>query len=164
MRLILMRHAKSGWDDPLLPDHERPLAPRGIDAAGRIGRWLVDNGHIPDVALVSSARRTVETWERLGLECPSTKVPGLYLAAPEMMLRVLQGASGNTVLMIGHNPGIAEFARMILRTSPPHARFHDFPTAATLVAEFSEGNWRDIRFGQALAMAFVVPRELDAAG
>lgn len=59
---ILIRHAKSDWDDPLLDDHDRPLNPRGHPSAPRIGKWLSAQGVIPDTVLCSSALRTRETW------------------------------------------------------------------------------------------------------
>jgi phosphohistidine phosphatase len=61
LRLILSRHAKSGWDDPDLSDHDRPLNARGRGDAPKVGAWLRAKGYLPDAALVSSARRTQET-------------------------------------------------------------------------------------------------------
>ena len=60
-RLILLRHAKSAWPD--VPDHERPLAPRGRRDAPAAGRWLVESGHVPDLVVCSTARRARETWQ-----------------------------------------------------------------------------------------------------
>lgn len=163
LRLILMRHAKSGWDDPLLPDHDRPLAPRGHMAAGTMSDWLQKNNYLPDEALVSTALRTRETWARLGLSCPVTFLARLYHAGPDVMLAALQRATGNTVLMIGHNPGIAEFARMILSRQPKHPRFADYPTAATLVAEFQLSGWAQARYGCAQSLDFAIPKDLGSA-
>ena len=164
LRLILMRHAKSGWDDPLMRDHDRPLAPRGVQAAARMGEWLAENGHLPDQALVSSALRTCETWAGVSTTlppCPVAEVPALYHASPEAMLRVLRGAQGRVVLMLGHNPGIAELARRLVATPPAHSRFADYPTAATLVAEFDAPDWPAMRPGTGGVVDFVVPRDLD---
>ena len=57
-RLILTRHAKSSWDDPLTPDHDRPLNDRGKAAAADLGQWLASRGYIPDEVLCSDALRT----------------------------------------------------------------------------------------------------------
>ncbi len=163
LRLILMRHAKSGWDDPLLADHDRPLAPRGIAAAERIGRWLAARGHLPEAALVSSARRTQETWQQMAPALPPCAVEvvaDLYHAAPATMLRVLRGARGRSVLILGHNPGIAEFARQIVESPPAHRRFADYPTAATLVADFDIDGWDGAGTGTGRVVDFVVPRDL----
>ena len=67
-RLILMRHAKSSWADPGQRDFDRPLNARGVRSAPLLGAWLRERGHVPDAALVSTARRTRETWAGLGLD------------------------------------------------------------------------------------------------
>lgn len=164
LRLILVRHAKSSWDDPLEPDHARPLNARGRDAAGRIGRWLAAEGYLPDAALVSTARRTRESWDLIAAALPSAPEPvlldALYHASPEVMLRCLRGAAGATVLMLGHNPGIAAFAVWMLEKAPRHPRFADYPTGATLVADFAAARWADVAPGSGVACVFVAPRDL----
>ena len=138
LRLILSRHAKSAWDEPLLPDHDRPLNPRGRSASADLGRWLASRDYLPDQVLCSSAKRTLETWEGVAAELPSappaTREDKLYQASSDLMMRVLQGASGTCVMMLGHNPGIAEFAAMLPSDLPHHPDFMRFPTAATLVS------------------------------
>ena len=76
------------------------------------------------------------------------------------MLDCLKDASGETVLMIGHNPGICVFAHELLASDPDHPRFEDYPTCATLVAEFDIDDWSALRPGSGVARDFVVPREL----
>ncbi len=165
LRLILTRHAKSDWDNPLNTDHQRPLNKRGQRAAPLIGRWLAEKGHIPQEALVSDATRTRETWALLGAELPETPPvhfePALYHASPDVMLKVLRTAQAQCVIMIGHNPGIAAFADMLVRAHPNHSAFGRYPTCATLVAEFEETSWRDLRTGTGRAIDFIVPRELE---
>lgn len=164
LRLILMRHAKSSWDDPAAADHDRPLNTRGRDAAGRVGRWLAREGYLPDAALVSSALRTRETWELVAAELPAAPEPtildALYHASPDVMLRCLRRAQGNAVLMLGHNPGIAAFAVWMLDSPPRHPRLVDYPTCATLVADFDAEDWSQVAPGAGRAVAFVIPREL----
>ncbi|MGR3469273.1 MAG: SixA phosphatase family protein [Shimia sp.] len=158
-RLIVLRHAKSSWDHPDLSDHDRPLNARGIEGAGLIGAWLRENGWAPSHVHVSSAVRTQETWERTGLEAEVTVHRTLYLAAPVDIRRVLRRAEGEAVMVIGHNPGIAEFASRILGRHPVHPRFHDYPTAACTVAEVSVP-WSELTWGQAQLEGFTVPRDL----
>ena len=79
------------------------------------------------------------------------------------MLTVLQGATAETVMLIGHNPGIADFARRIVAAPVDHPRAEDYPTAATLIVEVDAPNWRDLRFAMGRARAFVVPRDLPEA-
>lgn len=162
--LVLMRHAKSGWGDPLQPDHERPLNARGRRAAASIGAWLSARGHLPDDALVSSAARTRESWQRLAAQLPTRPdaeiVSGLYNAPAARMLRVLRGARGERTLLLGHNPGTAELAAILARHAPAHPRFSDFPTGATLVLEFPISDWSQLAPRTGEPRDFVTPRDL----
>lgn len=163
LRLVLIRHAKSGWDDPLLSDHQRPLAPRGQDAAPKVGQWLAQRGIVPDEVLCSDARRTQETWAlvapALG-DVKPTLVPALYHAGPDIILNRLRKATGRTVVIVGHNPGIGEFAGLILQQAPRHPDFERFPTAATLIADCPFERWSEMEFGKASSVNFTVPRDL----
>lgn len=159
-RLILMRHAKSSWDDPRQDDHARPLNGRGRVSARVLGDWLRAQGYLPDLALSSSSTRTRETFAGLKIACDAQFLDTLYHAGPEQMLKVLREAEGDTVLMLGHNPGIGWFAQNIVAVPPPHPRFFDYPTCATLVAEFDVESWHEIGSGGAKPLAFVIPREL----
>lgn len=163
-RLILTRHAKSAWDDPAMKDHDRPLNGRGRAAAADLGAWLASRGYLPDEVLCSDALRTRETWDGIAAALPAapqvTLKPALYHAGPDVMLAVLRRAQGDTVLMLGHNPGIAEFAHRIVARAPQHDGFARYPTGATLVASFEIDSWDEAGFGQAATRDFVVPREL----
>ena len=164
LTLILTRHAKSAWDDPTLEDFDRTLNGRGRKAARAIAKWLADKGHLPDKVIVSSARRTVETWERMAPLMPETATmessPALYLAGPEIILNVLKSRKAPSVMIICHNPGIAEFAERILASHPKHPDFHRYPTAATTVMEFDATAWSDITWHSANLIDFVVPKDL----
>ena len=160
MRLILMRHAKSSWDARAASDIDRPLNTRGARSAIALGNWLRQNGHMPTEALVSAAKRTMQTFEGLALECPVQFKRALYHAGPNAMMQVLGSATAPTVLMIGHNPGIAEFAERLVQTAPDHPRFYDYPTGATLVADFTASEWAHVDWHSGKVVDFVVPREL----
>ena len=163
-RLILMRHAKSSWNDPLQPDHERPLNGRGRRSAKAIGAWLADQGYVPDEVISSDAARTQETYALMGLQgCSPHWHRALYLASAATMMKHLRAAQGDTVLMLGHNPGIAELAERLLVSPVGDGNFQRFPTAATLIARFDVDAWRDIDWGSAQAEAFTVPRTLGIA-
>ncbi len=163
LTLILTRHGKSDWDAPG-GDHARPLNPRGRQAAGAMAGWLAEAGHVPTLVLSSDALRTRQTWQCMapGLgEAPVEWRRGLYLAAAEEMLRALQSCgTAGCVLLLGHNPGIAQLARALLSAPVAHPRFADFPTCATLVAEFEVDDWAQVRPGSGRALDFAVPREL----
>lgn len=160
LKLILMRHAKSSWDDPLQSDHDRVLNARGRESAVAMGKWLRQLGHEPDETLSSSSVRTRETCDLVGFDTDARFTRALYLAGPDTMLDELRGASGQTVLMLGHNPGIAELAERLASKLPAHARFLDYPTCATTVFEFAADRWQDVGFGQGMIKAFAIPREL----
>ena len=163
-RLILTRHAKSSWDDPTAPDHDRPLNERGKAAAADLGQWLASRGYIPDEVLCSDAERTRKTWSGIAPALPGTPVlelkPALYHAGPDVMLAVLRHATADTVMMIGHNPGIAEFAGRLVAHPPLHPEFGRYPTGATLVVDFAVGSWAHAAFGQGTAIDFTIPREI----
>lgn len=159
--LILIRHCKSDWDGST-GDHDRPLNPRGRRAAPRIGAFLHANRLVPDQVLCSDARRTRETWAGIADHLPgaaaATLDAGLYHADPAGMLGILHGATGRTLAMIGHNPGIGALARHLAEAPPRDARFDHYPTGATLVLVFDAPSWRDITKGN--VAHFTTPRDL----
>lgn len=159
LRLILMRHAKSDWSLSG-DDHDRPLNPRGARSAKALGEWLRSKGNVPQAALVSTALRTRQTFDLLGLDIVPQLDPGLYLADEATLQNALQDCTDQTVLIIAHNPGIAGFAADLLASPPPHARFQDYPTGATLVADFDCQSWAGLHMGTGHCIDFIVPREL----
>lgn len=163
-RLILTRHAKSSWDDPTMSDHDRPLNERGKAAAADLGAWLASRGYVPGEVRCSDALRTRKTWDGVAPALPGTPVltlkPALYHAGPDVMLAVLRHATADTVMMIGHNPGIAEFAARIVARAPMNPEFARYPTGATLVASFEVDDWRDVDWTSGAVRDFIVPREL----
>jgi len=158
-RLILMRHAKSSWDH-VGPDHDRPLNSRGYKSAPSVGQWLRSNGYLPDAILSSSAKRTRETCEGLGFDTPIRFERSLYLADPETMLSELLKESAEIILMLGHNPGIAALAEMLVAKQPDHSRFFDYPTCATTIMDFEIDDWQALQYGTGQVQDFIVPREL----
>src|SRR5262245_53987958 len=136
-RLVLVRHAKSSWDDPTLGDHDRPLAPRGQKALRRMREHLDESKIRPDVVLCSSARRTRETLQgiekALGRHAVVEIEDRLYGAdAPELLARLRSvGDDAGTVLVVGHNPGLADLIDLLAAgdASVPE----DVPTGAIAV-------------------------------
>ena len=153
-RLVLLRHAKSSWDDPTLADRDRPLNRRGRRSAKAVGKWLTGLGIV----------RTLETHKRLKIGGELRVLPELYHADADTMMAAMQQAAGTTVMMIAHNPGVADFARRIVATPPPHGRFGDFPTAATLIVEIPMVDWEAGHFGSSRVVNFITPRELIGNG
>lgn len=159
-RLILTRHAKSSWDDPGVPDHDRPLNARGRRSALELGDWLASRGYDPEEILCSTSLRTCETWEWVSSAILEVRPnlrheAGLYHASPDKILDILRTASAPTVMLIGHNPGIAEFAASLPARLPMDPDFRRYPTAATLVVDFQVESWADVRPGEGSVLDFV---------
>jgi phosphohistidine phosphatase len=165
-RLILTRHAKSNWDDPLTPDHDRPLNDRGKLAAADLGQWLASRGYIPQEVLCSDAVRTHTTFTGMAPALGATPKlelkSALYHAGPDVMLAVLRHAKADVVMLIGHNPGIAEFATRLVTRAPVNPEFQRYPTGATLVVDFMIDDWNEVNFGTGASLDFIVPREIVA--
>ena len=164
-RLILVRHAKSSWSNSDIEDKERPLNERGHDAAPKIGKWLAENEYQPDQVIASSANRCRETWEDIaGHLKPVSDVrfeDFLYLATSQEMLDVLQTAEGDTLLLVGHMPGIGDLARELRRDPAPlHGVFSKYPTAATTVMDFRVDDWAHVQPGSGVFEAYITPRDL----
>lgn len=161
LRLILTRHAKSSWADPTLDDHDRPLNKRGRKSARAMGEWIVGQGWIPDQILCSTATRTRETLARMRFPPVTPEYSEtLYLASGAQMFSALRRATGQTVLMVGHNAGIAEFALALAAHPPTHDRFADYPTCATTLFEFATEDWGRIGHRSGIIRGFAIPREL----
>lgn len=162
LKLILMRHAKSGWDDPTQDDFDRPLSERGRRQAPLLGQWLADRGHVPDVAFVSAAKRTRETWDLVSEALPGTRVEyrdNLYLAAPRTLITAPRDSGAECALVLAHNPGIAQAAQDLVDQRPSDGEFLRYPTCATAVIGFEAEDWDSIKRGRLLD--FTVPRRLE---
>lgn len=163
MKLILTRHAKSSWDDLSLEDHERPLNDRGRAAATRVGHWIKGRRHVPQQILSSDAVRAQETASLLkeAMEGPEIALSSaLYHASPDAILSKIRKCPPGDLMIVGHNPGIAAMAEMIVDVPPTHDRFAIYPTTATLIADIPVADWSELDFGMGRVVQFVVPREL----
>jgi phosphohistidine phosphatase len=165
-RLILLRHAKSDWPD--MADHERPLAKRGKRDAPVVGRWLGRSGFVPDAVVCSTARRARDTWElaKVGLADaargaapPVRYEPRVYDATVLALLMLVREFPDDelTVLIVGHNPGLAELA--VGMAQPPPEPPSAFPTAAVAVLGLA-GGWASAGPGEARLLAFAVPADM----
>lgn len=164
-RLILTRHAKSSWDDPAQADIDRPLNARGQAAARELGDFLASRGLEPEEVFCSTARRTRETWDGLASAVLETRpevlyIEDLYHASTEMLLDVLKTASAPVVMMIGHNPGIGEFAASLPARPIYDPVFRKYPTCATLIVDFQIDDWAEVKPGQGAVLDFFTPSEL----
>jgi phosphohistidine phosphatase len=169
-RLYLLRHAKSSWDDPTLADHDRPLAPRGRRAAKVMAKHLGRKGIAPELVLCSPSRRTRETLSRIepGLRKNADVQiePELYAVSAAALLEALHRVPDEveSVMLIGHNPGIQDLALSLATAGSESARVRSkFPTGALATLELN-GSWRELAPGSAELVSFVKPKELSRGG
>jgi phosphohistidine phosphatase len=166
-RLYLLRHAKSSWKDTSLPDHDRPLAGRGRRAAKAIARHLREQGIEPQLVLCSTARRARETLDRIepALGAPAIELEhDLYAASAPALLERLRSVPDtiDSVLLIGHNPGLQELALDLVRPSPTARELAaKYPTAALATLAFRESSWRECGHKTGELVALVRPRDLE---
>ncbi|MBM3555678.1 MAG: histidine phosphatase family protein [Alphaproteobacteria bacterium] len=164
-KIALLRHFKSSWDNDKDDDFDRPLAPRGARSGALIAAWMAKAGLAPDLVLCSSARRTKES---LALILPVLEAPviqlerGLYLASTGDYFERLRKIEDrfNAVLMIGHNPGLGELARVFAGGKDPDID-QAFPTGAIAVFESEVRRWRDLARASQKLVAAARPRRLE---
>jgi phosphohistidine phosphatase len=167
--LMLMRHAKSSWDQPALADADRPLDSRGQAAAPLIARHIKAQKWRPDLVLCSHAERVRETWQLMtpilgrSIECRTLRT--IYLGAPSRLLEALRGAADEveTLMLIGHNPGLGRLAVGLCGAGPRKALARmqaKFPTATLAVIGFDVDHWSEIAPGIGRLEAFVRPKDL----
>ncbi len=171
-RLMLLRHAKSDWSSPGMPDRERPLNARGAGDARTMGVYLARHGLVPDRILCSPAERTRQTVEALAKGWPAAVEVAysdrLYEATPETIISLIRAAAPEVhgLLVIGHNPGLQEAARMLIAAGDiePRERLHEkFPTAALAVIDFPIDAWGKLHRQSGRLDRFVTPRWIAAA-
>lgn len=166
--LTLLRHAKSGWDDPVARDFDRPLNPKGQRAAQAMGRHMKAEGLGFDSVIASPAARVVETLEQVGQGYGSDLAPAwdqrIYLASAATLLDIVHELpdAAETALMVGHNPGLEE---LVLGLVPGGALRGDveakFPTASLAEIHFEVEHWREVQPGKGELVRFTRPRDLD---
>ncbi|MEW1646140.1 histidine phosphatase family protein [Streptomyces sp. NPDC091219] len=165
-RLVVLRHAKSAWPAGV-PDHQRPLAPRGRRDAPAAGAALAGTDALPDLALCSTAVRARQTWELASAEWetppPVRFDPGLYAADVTELLDAVRQVPPEveTLLLIGHNPGLEELVLELagdgLGDALDEVRVK-FPTSAIAVLAWHGDTWRELAPGTALLTGLTVPR------
>lgn len=165
--LLLLRHAKSSWNDPALDDFDRPLSARGRKAAPEMARQIVALGWRPDRILVSPALRTRQTWELAKAQWEAWKnlpepefADRLYMAGAYDLLACLRAGKGRRLLLIGHNPGLEGLALLLAgpdsQTRALSRLRAKFPTAALARLTF-DGEWAALAPAAARLNAFIRP-------
>lgn len=159
--LLLVRHAKSDWSEPGQEDIDRPLSDKGKKSAKKVGRWLRESGLMPDLILVSPAKRAQQTFKRICNECPciSQTVEELYMAELDALKAVLSSVQeADRVMIIGHNPGLEKLF-LYLRNGQHEQETHLFPTAS--IAHFIlPEDWQNLEAGDGKLQQFIRPRDI----
>jgi phosphohistidine phosphatase len=172
MRLLIFRHAKAERGAPGTRDRDRPLAPRGLKDAPRMGAFMAHHKLVPRHALVSPARRTRETWDGLAGALPGTiqvfYEDRLYDATPEGIVAVIKETPADirTLIVVGHNPGLHETARLLIASGDIEARERlneGLPTSGLAVINFPGNDWEKLHPSSGRLEQFVTPRLLKAA-
>lgn len=148
-RLIIMRHAKADRSSASGGDFDRPLTAQGRSDAALVAKALLENGLIPDLALVSAALRTRETWDEASVLFPQTRLVlnhALYNAEEQQLRRSVADEDDNcdTLLLIAHNPGVHALAARLLMESSAAPSVIDkvqagFPPSTAAAFQIDEG-------------------------
>jgi phosphohistidine phosphatase len=152
--LLLIRHAKSSWDDASLSDRERPLNKRGKRDAPYMGKLLWKTGFQPDVVLSSPAKRALKTAKLIAeeIDYPKKKIDireDIYAQGVEALLEIVAGLDDDweRVALVGHNPALTDLANRL-----SGAEIDNIPTCGLVLVEFVRPHWGDCaREGGALA-------------
>jgi phosphohistidine phosphatase len=172
--LTLLRHAKSGWDDAVQRDFDRPLNPKGRRAAATIGKHLRRRGLAFDHIIASPALRVQQTLDEVATGYGSTLAPAwdrrIYLASAATLLDLAQQLpdGAGSALLVGHNPGLEDLVLLLvpdsgpeLRGGPRDAVEEKYPTASVAELSFAVDRWSDLAAGGATLTCFTRPRDLD---
>jgi phosphohistidine phosphatase len=165
--LTLLRHAKSGWDDPSLSDFQRPLNARGRSAARAMGREMRALGLAFDHIVASPAARVTETIiglaESYGALAPAYD-EHIYLASLDALLDVVRATDDRhaTLLVVGHNPGMERLALLLSRGGALHDEVAlKYPTGALAEIALPVEHWRDVAESGGTLTRFLRPRDLE---
>ena len=159
-RLLLLRHAKSSWDDPNLADFDRPLNERGVAAAALIGELMAGKGYVPDEIVSSPAKRAVRTAtlvkESAGFDSPIRLDDRIYEASPQTLTKVASECRNDlqSVMMVGHNPGFEGFVAVLTGTA------ESMPTASLAIIDLDIESWSDLMGGLGKAAEVIRPKEI----
>ena len=168
--LLVLRHAKSSWEEVDAADHDRKLSPRGIKAARRMGALIAERGWLPDLILCSTARRTKETLALAREAWPSapaipvSELAGVYLAPASRLLDIVRRQPDDALrlMLIGHNPGLQTLVARLAGLGDKKLRAAveiKFPTAALARLTLDIGSWRDLAWNVGTLADYQTPAD-----
>ena len=162
--IVVIRHAKSSWDDPSIADHDRPLSKRGRNALSRLRDHIEGLELRPELVMCSSSLRTRETLARTRIDAPVNYADRLYDATPGAVIEEINGVDPTveTLLVIGHEPAMSQVALGLAAAeggNPTAAESIStkFPTSAIAVLRTGEP-WDQLTLSGAALVTFHVPR------
>jgi len=174
-RLYVLRHAKSSWDNPAQEDHDRPLAPRGQRAVAALATYIANSEIRPQIVLCSSARRTRETLEGVGVGGAHRIERRFFELGCGGMLDELRALPADTesAMVVGHNPTMQRLVLKLTGGSATHNAGpsqqlvgeqlveieRKFPTGALATLRFS-CQWAELASGAAQLSEYVKPKAL----
>ncbi len=158
--LTIVRHAKSSWNHPDLSDRQRPLNSRGKRDAPVMGKRIVDHGIRPSLIITSPAKRAWTTAKIIAGEIgyPTEflqREDTLYLASLDDLLGavVAQDTGFNSLMLVGHNPGLTEFANFLIP-----GLTNNLPTAGVVSVQIDQDDWNLHEQPKAELLAFDYPK------
>ena len=162
--LYILRHAKAEAGASNQDDHERALTQRGIDDAKALGEYLRRQHIKPEKVLCSTAMRTRQTCQQLQLATPAEYTDRLYLASANQMLDVIAHTpdSANSVLVIGHNPGVHQLCMQLAKMGDATLLLdlgQRFPTCS-FTAIAIDTSWNHISAAKGTLQTFLMPERL----
>lgn len=142
-KLLIIRHAKSSWDDPDLDDHERPLNKRGERDSFTMARFLADNDEGLEVIYSSTAIRALDFAQVISEFCDITLVPELsfYTFDEDELMQILRSLpdSLSRVAVVAHNPAVTQLVNRL-----SDAELENVPTAGVASIECDIEQWADL--------------------
>jgi phosphohistidine phosphatase len=170
-RLMLLRHAKTERAEPSQRDRDRKLVKRGRSDAETIAGYMAHHDLIPDLALVSPARRTQETWELIANGFRKTPryidEERIYNASTDALMTLIGKARGaHSLLVIGHNPGLHNVSLLLVASGDIAMRerlVERLPTSGLVIIDFAFDAWTKLHPQSGRLEHFVTPRLLGNA-
>ncbi|MCB1386036.1 MAG: histidine phosphatase family protein [Nitratireductor sp.] len=176
LRLMILRHLKTGWALPGQRDFDRRLEARGIEDAAIVSRWIGDLGLAPDHVYCSDAERTRDTLRRI--ERAFSRPPAvtfhnaLYSGTSDDYLEAIERhPQAESLMIVGHNPSCAALANQLIdrnaiargsggQADPSmNAISYKYPTGALAVIDFDIADWSKVRPGSGRLVKFLMPKE-----
>ena len=163
--ILLLRHAKSSWEDLSLDDYERPLSKRGLEDAPKMGKFLRNVTYKPEYIVSSPAKRAEQTTKLCleGMEGDEDLVKweqGLYFQTVNKYIEAIKQAPSDVekIMIVGHNPLIEATATLLCGGKEKTA--FRVPTAGLICLQSYAIHWDDIKPNNCDVKWMMIPKIL----